>query len=239
LAQIAERGLILDGLFYEVAAARILRGVYLKVAPGRVCGLFGRNGSGKTTLLKVAAGQLRPSSGLVVVDGERFYRKALRRRFARVAYLPQEGMLPRDLTVRQLLALFPGAPAALADDPVLAPLHGSRAGRLSTGERRYLEIRLLLGLERAYLLLDEPFTGVEPVLMERISEAVVEAARRGQGVLVTDHYYRSMLPIVDDAYLMAEGRCRPLGQGGDLRAQLQEEGYLGRQGDPAPGAPAG
>ena len=89
-----ERALILDAIFYEVPALRILQGVYLKVVPGQICGLFGRNGSGKTTLLKVAAGQIRPASGLVIIDGERFAALQRRCRFAKLAYLPQTPMLP-------------------------------------------------------------------------------------------------------------------------------------------------
>ncbi|MCH8962990.1 MAG: ATP-binding cassette domain-containing protein [Bacteroidetes bacterium] len=89
-----DQALVLDTIFYEAPALRILQGAYLKVEPGQICGLFGRNGSGKTTLLKVAAGQIRPASGLVIIDGERFAAPQRRRRFAKLAYLPQTPMLP-------------------------------------------------------------------------------------------------------------------------------------------------
>ena len=95
-----ERALILDAIFYEVPSLRILQGAYLKVMPGQICGIFGRNGSGKTTLLKVAAGQIRPASGLVIIDGERFAAPQRRRRFAKLAYLPQTPMMTRPLAGR-------------------------------------------------------------------------------------------------------------------------------------------
>lgn len=88
---------------------RILQGAYLRVEPGQICGLFGRNGSGKTTLLKVATGQIRPASGLVIIDGERFAAPQRRCRFAKLAYLPQTPMLPPDMRVETLIRSFPNA----------------------------------------------------------------------------------------------------------------------------------
>ncbi|HET6569157.1 MAG TPA: ATP-binding cassette domain-containing protein [Rhodothermales bacterium] len=226
LDKLGQQGLVLDGIFYEVPQLRILQGAYLKVVPGTICGLFGRNGSGKSTLLKIAAGQFAPDSGLTIIDGERLHRKALRFRFTKVSYLPQDSMLPGDMAVRRLIESFPTDSSSLSRDPIISDLLGKRVDELSVGRRRYLEIQLLLSLERAYVLLDEPFTGVEPNMIDLISERIIDAAKRGKGILLTDHYQHYTLPIVNDAYLIANRQCRHLNPMLDLRTQLQEYGYI-------------
>lgn len=218
-----DSGLILDSIFYEVPQVRILQGVYIRVLPGTVCSLFGRNGSGKTTLLKIAAGQIRPRSGLLIVDGIRFHAKALRRRFQYLAYLPQTSITPDDMRVERMVSAFPSA-SHLVHDDLISPRLSDRIGELSGGERRYLEAMLLLSLKRKYVLLDEPFTGVEPRLIEQISKRIEEAARAGVGVLLTDHYHQYALEVADDAYLMHNKQCTHLG--GDFRAELQRHSYL-------------
>ena len=222
-----EHGLILDAIFFEVPALRILQGAYLKVAPGQICGLFGRNGSGKTTLLKVAAGQIRPSSGLVIIDGVRLAAPQRRRRFAHLAYLPQTPMLPPTMRVETLIRAFPQPARTLLHDDLLAPLRSQRVEQLSGGERRYLALRLLLSLGRPYTLLDEPFTGMAPRIIDHMTAAIRQAAAGGMGILATDHYHHYMLPLVDTAYLMINKQCKPLNGEADLRAQLAAYGYMG------------
>ena len=221
----SEHALVLDAIFYEVPALRILQGAYLKVEPGQICGLFGRNGSGKTTLLKVAAGQIRPASGLVIIDGERFAAPQRRRRFEKLAYLPQTSMLPPDMRAATLIRTFPHA-TDLLDDTLLAPLLSQRVDQLSGGERRYLELRLVLSLGRRYVLLDEPFTGIAPRIIDRMGKVIAEAAAQGAGILATDHYHHYMLPLVSDAYLMIHKQCQHLDGDADLRAQLATYGYM-------------
>ena len=217
---------MLDSIFFEVPRLRILQGAYLKVTPGSICGLFGRNGSGKSTLLKVASGQIAPTSGLTIIDGERLHKKDLSRRFAKIAYLPQDSMLPGDMAVKRLIKSFPGPSRHLSHDAIIVDIVGKRIDELSVGKRRYLEIRLLLSLNRAYVLLDEPFTGVEPLMIERIAEIIIAAAKQGRGFLLTDHYQQYTIPIVDDAYLMMNKQCRHLARTSDLKEQLQVFGYL-------------
>ena len=225
MANLDEAGLILDGIFYEVPSLKILQGAYLRVSPGSICALFGRNGSGKSTLLKVAAGQIDAGTGIVIVNGARLHKKLIRKRFSKMAYLPQDSMLPGDIKVNGLVKSFPGANGVL-DDPVIQPKKRERVGNLSVGQRRYLEVSLLLSLGRPYMLLDEPFTGIEPLMIDHISSLIVEAARQGIGFLITDHYYQYLLDIAEDAYLMVNKRCKHLEGDEPLEVQLQQMGYM-------------
>ena len=216
------RGLVLDSIFYSVPSLNILQGAYLKVRPGSICALFGRNGSGKTTLLRVAAGQIRAASGLTIIDGDRLRKFARQRRFKSLAYLAQKSMLPPDITVAALIRAV--GPRKLRHDALLRKVLPRRIEELSGGERRYLEVALVLGLGRSYVLLDEPFSGVEPAIIDRISDKIRSAANAGAGILITDHYYRYVLPLADNAYLMRQKQCFPLK--GDVRAELSRFGYM-------------
>ena len=216
--------LIVDGVFYRVPALDILKGVHLKARAGAVTGLFGRNGSGKTTLLKVAAGQIQPNSGLTIIDGDRLHKQSKWTRFAKIAYLPQESMLPSDVTGQTLVRS-----AGLSPDQVPDRLSSSlnRPVRtLSGGERRLLEVALVLGLDRDYVLLDEPFTGVEPILIDASGDRIERAAARGTGILLTDHYHQHVTPLADAAYVLWQKQCYPLDGDASLHDQLVQMGYL-------------
>ncbi len=218
------RALVLDGVFYRVSATDILKGVYLKVPAGTICGLFGRNGSGKTTLLKVASGQLKANSGITIIDGERLHEQSRRRRFSSVAYLPQESMLPPDITVTALLQ-----GSGLHPEQVHERVQSARDQRvrtLSSGERRLLEIEIVLGLDRDYVLLDEPFTGTEPLLIDEISQRIEQVAARGVGVLVTDHYHQHVTPLADQAYVLWQKQCYRLEDNAPIEEQLDDLGYI-------------
>jgi len=184
--------LVVDGVFYRVPSLDILKGVHLKARAGAITGLFGRNGSGKTTLLKIASGQIRPNSGLTIIDGNRLHKPSKRERFAKIAYLPQASMLPADVTV-QTLVRSAGLSSARVPDRLSSRMD-QRVRTLSGGERRLLEVALVLGLERDYVLLDEPFTGVEPILIDAIAAQIERAAAQGTGLLITDHYHRRHAP---------------------------------------------
>lgn len=225
MAQIEKQQLVLDCIFYEVPTLTILQGAYMKIAAGSVCVLFGKNGSGKSTLIKVAAGQLASDSGIVIINGKRFYKKANNNRYKYLAYLPQDSMLPDDMNVKGMLKAF-RSPAALYEDKIIGLNLEQKIGSLSGGQRRYLEIALLLSLDRPYVLLDEPFTGIEPLLIEEISKLIIQASDAGTGFLITDHYYQYMIDIADDAYLMMNKQCRHLNGKETLKVQLEALGYM-------------
>jgi lipopolysaccharide export system ATP-binding protein len=216
--------LIVDGVFYRVPSLAILQGVHLKARAGRITGLFGRNGSGKTTLLKIASGQLRPNSGLTIIDGDRLHEPSKRTRYAKLAYLPQDSMLPSDMTVQTLVRS-----ATLPSSQVPDRLSGrmdKQVRALSGGERRLLEVSIVLGLDRDYVLLDEPFTGVAPLLINTIGERIERAAAQGTGILLTDHYHQHVTPLADDAYVLWQKQCYRLDGDVSIHDQLVQMGYL-------------
>ena len=216
--------LVLDGVFYRVPSLDILKGVYLKVEAGTVCGLFGRNGSGKTTLLKVAAGQICPSSGLTIIDGERLHKPSKWRRFSKIAYLPQETMLPPDVKVRTVLRSVGMRMSDVRER--LASLYDQEVRELSEGEKRLVEVEIVLNLDRDYILLDEPFTGVEPLLVDEMCTQIQKAAECGKGILVTDHYHQYVAPISETAYLMWQKQSYRLQVEYSIENKLEEIGYL-------------
>lgn len=219
----AESGLILDGAFFSVKKFSILQGVYLKLDTGSICGLFGLNGSGKTTVLKLICGQIRATSGITSIDGVRYHKPSLSARFQNMAYLPQDSMVPKELKVESLIRRC-GQLSLLEGDDLLGRIRSTRIRHISHGERRYLELSLVLGLERKYVLLDEPFTGVEPRIIERMSERIRERAKAGSGILITDHYHHFVTAIAEYAYLLDQKQCRRLK--GDIVEALQRAGYL-------------
>jgi lipopolysaccharide export system ATP-binding protein len=203
-----------------------LRGVYLKIETGKICGLFGVNGSGKSTLIKVGAGLLKPSEGSVFIDGLQFLNSSFRKRYLKIAYLPQDSFLPHDMKVKTFLHNLP----AVAGEYILSHFPHHRLpqtiGALSGGERRLLELLFIISLDRKFILLDEPFTGIEPLYIERMSALISQQRASGKGVLLTDHYYRYTSEISDYGYYMTDGQCRKLEENRSIAQQLREHGYL-------------
>lgn len=216
------RALILDCIFYKVPELSILEGVYLKVKPGQITAIIGRNGSGKSTLLKIAAGLLRPTSGITIIDSQRIHTRSLKTRFKKIGYLPQDSMLPTDITVKRIITSLPES-KKLTDDALIQRIYNHKVNQLSGGEKRYLEVAILFSLERKYILLDEPFTGIEPTIIDLIIDKIREEAKRGKGILLTDHLHRYISKIANKGYLMHNRQCYDLGA--DFSRELKRMGY--------------
>jgi lipopolysaccharide export system ATP-binding protein len=195
----------------------VVRGVNLEIASGEVVGLLGANGAGKTTTFSMVVGLTAPDSGRVLLDGidvtdDPMYVRARKG----IGYLPQEASIFRGLTVEQnIMAILEtidldggGRRARLREllaELGLTPLAKSPAYTLSGGERRRVEITRALVISPKFMLLDEPFAGIDPIAVSDIQKIIFHLKARGIGVLITDHNVRETLRITDRAYIVHDG----------------------------------
>jgi lipopolysaccharide export system ATP-binding protein len=212
----------------------------LEVDQGEVVGLLGPNGAGKTTTFYIMVGLTRPDSGRVLLNGDDItdLPMYLRARSG-ISYLPQEPSVFRQLTVEEnLLAVLETLPLTAEQqrdrlEELLAQMgleivRTSRAFTLSGGERRRLEIARSLVLEPSFILLDEPFSGIDPLTVIDIQKIIADLSRAGIGILITDHNVRETLAVTDRAYIVQSGRVFRTGTPSELSADLDvRRVYLG------------
>jgi lipopolysaccharide export system ATP-binding protein len=210
---------------------RVVDGVSVEVHPGEIVGLLGPNGAGKTTTFYQMVGFIRPDSGTVWLDGREITGMPMYRR-ARlgIGYLSQESSVFRKMTVEDnLLSILETMKLSreerrsrcdrLLRDLGVSHLAAQKAYTLSGGERRRVEIARAMVTRPGYMLLDEPFAGIDPIAVNEIQEIVAGLAKKGLGVLITDHNVRETLAITDRAYIMYDGRILISGSA----AQLAED----------------
>ncbi len=202
--------------------------VNLEVKSGEVVGLLGPNGAGKTTTFYMVVGLTAPDSGRVLLDGKEVTGDPMYVRARKgIGYLPQEPSIFRGLTVEQnILAILEtldmtragrrARAAELLDELKLAPLASAPAHTLSGGERRRVEITRALVISPVFILLDEPFAGIDPIAVTDIQTIIFHLKARGIGVLVTDHNVRETLRITDRAYIIHDGAVFRSGTPDDL-----------------------
>jgi lipopolysaccharide export system ATP-binding protein len=234
----------LADLVKRYGARTVVRGVTADVARGEVVGLLGPNGAGKTTTFYMVVGLVRPDSGHVVLHraGNAVDITDLpmhERARAGIGYLAQENSIFRKLTVGDNLRLIwemNGVPSAererrlpaLLEEFGLSAFIDARGDSLSGGERRRVEIARAIATEPAFLLLDEPFTGIDPIAVADIQAMIRQLRDRGFGVLITDHQVRETLAIVDRAYILNDGRIEVSGSADDvLNSPIARQFYLG------------
>ncbi len=206
----------------------VVRGVSLDVSSGEVVGLLGPNGAGKTTTFYMTVGLTPADSGSVLLDGQDVTHDPMYVRARKgIGYLPQEPSIFRGLTVEQnvmaILETLKMSRAArrkrateLLDELKLSPLAKSPAHTLSGGERRRVEITRALVISPSFILLDEPFAGIDPIAVTDIQAIIFHLKERGIGVLITDHNVRETLRITDRAYIVHDGAVFRSGTPGDL-----------------------
>ena len=224
------------------ARRQVLRDVSVRIEGGEVVGLLGPNGAGKTTTFYIIVGLLRPDRGRVSLNGRDLTDLPIHQRArAGISYLPQEPSVFRKLTVEEnILAILETLPISaeeremrlcrLLEELSIAHLAKSKAHALSGGERRRLEITRALVISPKFMLLDEPFAGIDPLAVLDIQKIVQQLKERGIGVLITDHNVRETLGICDRAYILNEGAILEEGVPADIAESRQaRELYLGEQ----------
>ncbi len=221
---------------------RVVDSVSIEVHSGEIVGLLGPNGAGKTTTFNMVIGLISPDKGDVILDGKKITALPMYKR-ARlgIGYLPQEPSVFRKLTVEQnLLAILEHSDCppserrdkaqSMLKEYGLSHLAGQFAYTLSGGERRRLEICRSLVTSPHFMMLDEPFSGVDPISVFGLQELIRELRDRGIGILLTDHSVRETLEVVDRAYLIYEGRVEVSGTSRELvTSRRARQVYLGEQ----------
>jgi len=207
---------------------RVVDGLSISVGRSEIVGLLGPNGAGKTTTFYMAVGIIPPTDGEVLFDSENITRKSIHQRCRLgMGYLAQEASIFRKLTVEEnILAVLETLDISprerkrrlhsLLEELNISHLAKSKAYTLSGGERRRLEITRALVTNPSFLLLDEPFSGIDPIVVAEAQEIIKDLKNRGLGILLTDHNVRETLAITDRAYLIAEGRVLISGTAQDL-----------------------
>jgi lipopolysaccharide export system ATP-binding protein len=231
-----------EGLNKSFGGRRVVNDVSIEVCAGEVVGLLGPNGAGKTTTFHMMVGLTRPDSGAVRLNGEDVTQQPMYERARRgISYLPQEPSVFRKLTVEQnLLAILETLDLSreeraerlrqLLDELGIARLAKNKALSLSGGERRRLEITRALVISPSFMLLDEPFAGIDPIAVVDIQGIVTQLKERGIGVLITDHNVRETLGICDRAYILNEGAVLEEGDPAHIAdSKRAREIYLGEK----------
>jgi len=233
-------GLEAKDLVKQYNGRLVVDGVSVAIGPGEVIGLLGPNGAGKTTSFHMILGLVPPRRGVVLLDGTDVTRMPMYLRARRgVGYLPQEPSIFRRMTVEDnllaILELRRGTPEGVRErceellrEFGLKPIARSPGYALSGGERRRAEIARALASEPRYMLLDEPFAGIDPIAVHDLQRIVVRLKEKGIGVLITDHNVRETLQITDRAYIISQGRIFRHGTPSELAADADvRKVYLG------------
>lgn len=230
-----------ENLVKKYKSRTVVKGVSVSVAQGEIVGLLGPNGAGKTTTFYMTVGLVRPNSGRIYLDDKDITDTAMYQRAQLgVGYLPQEASIFRKLSIEDnLKAVLEMTKLtkkeqhlkleSLIDEFSLGHVRKNRGDFLSGGERRRTEIARSLATDPKFILLDEPFAGVDPIAVEDIQSIVAQLKNRNIGILITDHNVQETLSITDRAYLLFEGNILKAGTAEELAADEQvRKVYLGK-----------
>ena len=232
--------LIVNNIIKIYKGRKVVKGVSLEVNQGEIVGLLGPNGAGKTTSFYMIVGIERPSSGIITVDGKDITNIPMYKRAAEgIGYLPQEASIFRSMSVEdniramlQITAKKPDEIEAIVESLIeefhIGHVRDRMGMQLSGGERRRVEIARCLALEPNFILLDEPFAGVDPIAVADIQQIILHVKNRGIGILITDHNVRETLGIVDKAYILSSGKILLEGTPDEIANDpIAREHYLG------------
>jgi len=204
-----------DSVCKSFGTRQVLHDIFISCKPGEIIGLFGRNGCGKTTLLKIIFGSLRAENKFIKVNGRIV--QTLRENQNNIAYLPQKNFLPGHLQVKKIFDLFCKSTQtnSLKNDPHVKPFLDRKCKELSGGERRMIELLLILNSNAQYILIDEPFNGVEPRYKEEIKNNIQKHSEH-KGFIITDHDYLSIVAIATKVMLLQDGSIKETTAGDEL-----------------------
>lgn len=230
-----------DNIIKKYGKRTVVKGVSIEVNQGEIVGLLGPNGAGKTTSFYMIVGLIQPNEGKVFIDDKEITNEAMYRRSQLgVGYLPQEASVFRKLSVEDnIMAILEMTKLKkqerkdrleqLLDEFGLQHVRKNRGDLLSGGERRRTEIARALATDPKFILLDEPFAGVDPIAVEDIQRIVAKLRKKNIGILITDHNVQETLSITDRAYLLFEGNILKAGTAEELAADEQvRKVYLGQ-----------
>jgi lipopolysaccharide export system ATP-binding protein len=229
-----------EGLVKKYKQRTVVKGVSVEVRQGEVVGLLGPNGAGKTTTFYMIVGMIRPNGGVVKMDGRNITDKAMfRRSHLGISYLPQEPSIFRKLSVEKNIKAILQLQnynskkrkeklEELLEDFGIGHIRKSKGYMLSGGERRRCEIARTLASEPKFVLLDEPFAGIDPIAVEDIMRIIFLLKEAGIGVLITDHNVHETLSITDRAYIMIDGNIYTSGTAQEIADNPEvRKRYLG------------
>lgn len=231
-----------EKIFKSFGDRTVVKGVTIELRKGEIVGLLGPNGAGKTTTFKIILGEEKADRGRIFLKGEDITQLPMYMRVRRgIGFLPQETSIFKRLTVEENLFAYlefyckSWAEVVLKTEELLRkfgiyPLRKQKAYSLSGGERRRLEIARALALEPEFFLLDEPFTGIDPIAIKEIQRAIVNLKEEGLGILITDHNVRETLKITDRAYIITNGEIFRSGSPEELASDIEvRKRYLGER----------
>lgn len=230
-----------QGLIKIYGKRKVVKGIDVEVKQGEIVGLLGPNGAGKTTTFYMIVGMVRPNKGIVRIDDKKITRKAMYQRARMgISYLPQEPSVFRKLSVenniKAVLQLQKGLRRKqinekleqLLEDFKITHIRKSKGYMLSGGERRRCEIARTLASDPKFILLDEPFAGIDPIAVEDIMDIIFALKNKGIGVLITDHNVHETLSITDRAYILIDGTLFTSGKAEEVAANAEvRKRYLG------------
>lgn len=213
----------IDSIQKKFGLKPILSDVYLKCETGDIIGLLGRNGSGKSTLLQIIFGILKADFKFIRVDG--VVKSKTSELFNEISYLSQDDFLPRNFSVAKVIALSIKKDKInhFYSDETITTLKNKSIGELSSGELRYLQIKLVLNNPSKFVLLDEPYNGLSPLLIEKINDLILKNSAQ-KGIIITDHNYESIIGMSTRLTLLKEGKLHHIKN----KEELVEKGYLSR-----------
>lgn len=211
----------IDSVLKVYGERQVLTDIYLKCETGDIIGMLGRNGSGKSTLLRILFGTLTADRKFIRIDG-----KVLTNPYKtknELCFLPQHDILPKYLKAEKAIELYLGKEVveSFFADQTIAKIKNNKVSELSKGELRYLEIKLLLNTESKFVLLDEPFNGVSPLLVGHIKSLIMESSKT-KGIILTDHDYKNVLDVANRYCLIYDGGIKTITN----KQELVKWGYI-------------